>query len=136
MKEGFSNRNQMGERNLPTADIFATCPTEGKVLEYYAGVFKRVYVLLHPFIKPKSIGREQFKPGSYPTRSSIVKDCAAVSWQQIAAIAGLPSIAAVDIGLRSRILGLKAHLANQEYADSISSLAKSDSILPPPEGEF
>jgi hypothetical protein len=126
----------MGERILPTADVFATCPTEGKVLDYYAGVFERVYVLLHPFIKPKSIGSEQFKPGSYPTRSSIVKNCVAVSWLEVAAIAGFPSMAAVDIGLRSSILGLRAELANQEYADKIASLAESDGILPPPEGGF
>ena len=81
----------MAERVFPTPDAFATCPNDGKVLEYYAGVFEAVYVLLHPFMKPALIGKEQFKPGTYPTRSSIVKDCTAVPWQEVATKAGLPS---------------------------------------------
>ena len=102
----------MSERILPTSDAFATCPTEGRVLEYYAGTFEAVYVLLHPFIKTVSIDKEQFKPSTYPSRTSIVRNCAPVSWAEVAKIAGLPSIAAVDIGLRTRILGLKPELSN------------------------
>ena len=105
-------------------------------MDYYAGVFESVYVLLHPFIKPVSIGREQFKPGTYPSRRSIVADCLQVSWEEIASKTGLPSIAAVDVGLRTMILGLRAERANQNYARKIISLAESDDILPPPEGCF
>ena len=126
----------MAERVFPTPDAFATCPNDGKVLEYYAGVFEAVYVLLHPFMKPTLIGKERFKPGTYPTRSSIVKDCTAVPWQEVATKAGLPSIAAVDVGLRSMILGLRGELSNGAYADRIESLAQSDGIVPPPEGCF
>jgi len=54
---------------LPTPDAFATCPTEGRILEYYAGTFESVFVLLHPFMKAVSIGIEQFKPTTYPARS-------------------------------------------------------------------
>lgn len=124
------------ERILPLPDAFATCPTEGNVLQYYEGVFGAAYVLLHPFIKPVSIGKELFKPGTYPTRSTIVKNCTAVSWEEVRARAGLPSIAAVDIGLRSSILGLKAGLSNQEYAGRIEALVGSDNILPPSDGCF
>jgi len=109
---------------------------EGKILEYYAGAFEAVYALLHPFIKPVSVGKEQFEPGTYPTRSSIVKNCVAVSWEEVATKAGLPSIAAVDIGLRTMIRGLRAEFSNQEYSDKIELLAESDDILPPPEGSF
>jgi hypothetical protein len=52
----------MAERILPTPDAFATCPTDGKILEYYADTFESVFVVLHPFIKTVSIGIEQFKP--------------------------------------------------------------------------
>jgi len=124
------------ERILPVPDASATCPTEGKVLKYYEGVFEAAYVLLHPFIKPVSVGKEQFKPETYPTRSSIAKKCEAVSWQEVAARAGLPSIAAVDIGLRSMILGLSEELSNQKYAGKIESLVESDNILPPLDGCF
>jgi hypothetical protein len=47
--------------------------------------------------------------------------------------ADLPSTSAVDIGLRTRILGLKEEFRNQEYAAKIDSLIDSDDILPPPE---
>lgn len=124
------------ERILPVPDAFATCPTEGKVLKYYESAFESAYVLLHPFIKPVSIGKEEFKPGTYPTRSSVVKNCEAVSWKKAAELAGLPSIASVDIGLRSMILGLRKELSNQEYAGKIESLVESHNILPPLDGCF
>ncbi len=124
------------ERILPAPDAFATCPAEGKVLEYYEGIFEAGYLLLHPFIKPVSREKEQFKPGARSTRASIAKNGVAVSWQEAAARAGLPSIAAVDIGLRSMILGLEKELSNQEYTSKIESLVESDGVLPPPEGCF
>src|SRR5260370_21095171 len=81
----------MAERILPTPDAFATCPTEGKLLEYYAGTFEAVYILLHPFIKSvktTSIGNEQFNPTIYPDRSTIVENCAPVSWPEVASKTG------------------------------------------------
>jgi hypothetical protein len=124
------------ERILPAPDTFAVGPTDGKILEFYAGVFEAAYVLLHPFIRAVLIEKEKFKPSTYPTRSSIVKNCEPFSWQDVAAKAGLPSIAAVDIGLRSMILGLRKDLSNQEYAGKVESLVELDGILPPAEGCF
>lgn len=126
----------MAERILPPPDAFATCPTEGKILEYYAGAFEAVFVLLHPFIKIVSIAKEEFVPATYPGRSKIVSHCVPVSWAEVAAKAGLPSIGAVDIGLRTMIRGLKAEYSNQEYAGKIESLDESHHILAPPEGCF
>ena len=126
----------MAERILPRPDAFATCPYEGKILEYYAGTFEAVYVALHPFIKTVSIGADQFNPATYPDGSTLVRSCAPVPWAEIAVEAELPSIAAVDIGLRTMILGLKEELANKEYAGRIESLAESYQILNPPEGRF
>jgi hypothetical protein len=48
----------------------------------------------------------------------------------------LPSIAAVDIGLRTQILGLLKELENQSYAAAISALAETQDNLPPNEGGF
>jgi hypothetical protein len=126
----------MSERVLPTPDAFATCPNDGKILEYYAGVFEAVFVLLHPFIKAVSIEKDQFVWSTYPGRAKIVSHCVPVSWAEVASKAELPSIAAVDIGLRTGILGLKVEYSKQEYADKIESLAESDQILAPPEGCF
>jgi hypothetical protein len=33
----------MAERILPSPDAYATCPNEGKILEYYSGTFEAVY---------------------------------------------------------------------------------------------
>ena len=126
----------MAERTLPPPDVFASCPLDGKVLEYYAGTFEAVYILLHPFVRPVSIEKEKFRPGTYPNRTTILRNCAPVSWAEVAERAELPSLAAVDIGLRAMILGLKAELSNREYADKVESLYDSDGILPPPEGLF
>lgn len=124
------------ERVLRILDAFATCPHDGKVLKYYKSVFEAAYVLLHPFIKPVSVGKEQFRPETYPTRSNIIKNCNAVPWGDVVTKAGLPSMKAVDIGLRSMILGLRKDLCNEDYADRIRCLSDSDDILPPSEGCF
>jgi hypothetical protein len=126
----------MAERILPAPDAFATCPADGKILEYYAGTFEAVFVQLHPFIKTVSIDLEQFVPATYPDRATIVQTCAPVSWAEVASLTGLQSIAAVDIGLRTMILGLKAEFSKQEYADRIESLTASQQIIPPSEGFF
>jgi len=126
----------MAERILPTPDAFATCPLDGKILEYYDGTFEAVFVLLHPFIQAVSIGVEQFFPATYPSRAALVPNCSPVSWKEVASKAGLRSLAAVDIGLRTMIRGLKVELSNQDYADRIESLIDSHQILPPPEGCF
>jgi hypothetical protein len=126
----------MAERVLPAPDVFATCPLDGKILEYYAGPFEAVYISLHPFIKTVSIEKEEFKPCTYPSRSTIVKNCAPVSWAEVAYRAGLPSLGAVDIGLRTLILGLREEFSNREYAGKIEALFDAEGILPPPEGFF
>ncbi len=126
----------MAERVLPSPDVFATCPNDGKILEYYADVFEAVFVLLHPFVQAVSIEKEQFCSTTYPERAKIVSHCVPVSWAEVASKTGVPSIAAVDIGLRTGILGLKAEYSSQEYANKIKSLTESDQILPPPEGYF
>lgn len=51
------------------------------------------------------------------------------------ALAGLPSLAAVDVGLRTMIRGLKTQYQNQDFAKRISSLAHQAGIIEPPEGE-
>jgi hypothetical protein len=126
----------MTKRILPSPDIFASCPQDGKILEYYAGTFEAVYVSLHPFIKPISIDKAEFKPDTYPSRANIVRNCSPVSWSEVAQLAGLPSLAAVDVGLRTGIRGLKDEFQNQGYAAAIDLLCDTAGILPPPEGVF
>jgi hypothetical protein len=126
----------MADRILPAPDLYASCPYEGGVLEYYEGTFEAVYILLHPFIRAVSIETSLFMPETYPGPASLLKNCKPVSWAEVAKRAALPSIAAVDIGLRTINHGLKDELLNQDYADRIESLEASDHILPPSEGFF
>jgi len=127
----------MAERILPQPDVFATAPPEDtSILEHYAGTFEAVYILLHPFIDASEVGTEQFKPGTYPNRQFIAKNCRAVSWAEIIERTGLSAIAAVDVGLRTSIHGLKDECSNREYAAKIESLVESSKILSPDEGCF
>jgi len=126
----------MTTRILPPPDLFASCPSDGNVLQYYSGTFEAVYISLNPFIKPTAINKEDFKPGTYPSRVSIVTNCEPVSWSAVASLAGLPSLAAVDIGLRTGIGGLRRDLENQSYASAIDALSDTQSILTPSEELF
>jgi hypothetical protein len=126
----------MTTRILPPPDVFASCPLDGKVLDFYAGTFEAVYVSLNPFIQPISLDKAEFRPGFYPVRSSIVTNCKPISWSEAAQLAQLPSLAAVDIGLRTGIGGLKAELRNDNYAAAIDALRDTKGILPPLEGVF
>ena len=126
----------MAERVLPPPDIFATCPQDGNILEYYGGTFEAVYVSLHPFIKAMSKEKEKFTPDTYPNRTSIVKNFRPVYWSEVAQRTNLPSFAAVDIGLRTMIGGLKKEFENLVYADKLEALWETEGILPPSEGCF
>ena len=126
----------MAERILPPPDLFATCPQGGNIFQYYAGTFEAIYVALHPFIQAISVDKETFKPETYPSRTNIVKNCKPVPWSEVAHRTGLPSLAAVDIGLRTIIRGLKKEFENLDYASKIEGLCEAESILPPPEGYF
>lgn len=115
-------------------DIYATCPSDGKVLDYYAGTFEAVYVLLNPFIRPITISIDAFKPEFYPERSTIVATCKAVPWSEVEDLAGLPSLSAIDIGLRTQIGGLKEKYAVKEYADRLGNMTASLGVVPPCDG--
>jgi Protein of unknown function (DUF2711) len=83
-----------------------------------------------------SIDPDEFCPATYPSRSTIIEKCAPVSWAEVMLKTELPSLAAVDVGLRTTIRGLKEEFSNQKYADKIEALAESDRIIQPDEGRF
>jgi hypothetical protein len=126
----------MTTRVLPPPNIFASCPLEGNILRHYAGAFEAVYISLNPFIKPISIDKSEFKSGTYPSRASILVNCEPVSWSKVLQLAKLPSIEAIDIGLRTQIGGLRNDLKNQDYASALEMLVETQNILPPTEGTF
>ena len=126
----------MTTRILPSPDVFASCPLDGKVLQYYSGTFEAVYISLNPFIRPTAIDKAEFKPGTYPSRASIVTNCEPVSWSEVVRLTGLPSLSAVDIGLRTGIGGLRKELENESYASAIHALSEMQNIVTPSEGLF
>lgn len=128
--------SDMTTRVLPPPDIFASCPLDGRILEFYRNTFEAVYVSLNPFILPITLDKDEFKPGTYPSRASIAAKCRPVSWTEVMRLTGLSSLAAVDIALRTRSGGLKQELRNEAYAAALDTLIETHSILPPPEGSF
>ena len=126
----------MTNRIFPAPDKSATCPLDGKVLEYYAPHFESVFVMLHPFIRPVSISKDLFNPGSYPDRATITNGCEPVRWVEVVEFANLPSLDAIDVGLRTQIGALRAPYANEEFSDAINLLYDVHDIVPPDEGRF
>lgn len=125
----------MSERILLASDIYASCPQEGVVLDYYAGVFDAVYVCFNPFIKLTQISTERFCPDMYPSQAELVNLCAPVPWVEVMKLAELPSIAAVDLALRTQIHGIHSERIWETYAHQLEALYDSGAVMPPIEGE-
>lgn len=125
----------MSTRVMPDPDRYATCPDGGEVLAYYTGIFDSVYVSLSPFIRPVSISVDVFCPETYPSRRKVVEGCEAVTWREIMSLTNLPSLSAVDVGLRTMIGGLTEEYKNEVFSSVLSSLCDKEGVLPPPEGE-
>ena len=132
----FDCKSDMETRVLPEPDRFATCPDDGKILEYYRGVFEAVFVSLHPFIKPFPASRTLFESPTLPDRATVAAHCEAVPWSAIMQLTGLPSLSAVDIGLRTGIHALNKGFAREDYARTLQGLEKSEGIICPAEGYF
>jgi hypothetical protein len=126
----------MTERVLPTPEKFASCPYEGKILEFYEGQFESVFSLLHPFFKPISIDSELFYPETWPSKNEIIEGCEIIKWQEVLQLTRLETISEIDIGLKTSILALKESKCNHEYADILKKLTKDEDIIHPPEGDL
>jgi len=124
------------DRTLPAPDLFAACPDAGNIFEFYNGQFESVYVLLHPFIRAVSIDKDLFYPDTYPSKLAILEHCAPLTWREVASLTDLPDINAVDIGLRTGILGLNPEYSNPAYAESIKKLEETTNIVRPNEGDI
>lgn len=126
----------MTDRVLPTPEKFASCPSDEKILPFYQGQFEAVYVMLHPFIKPTKFNGDRFYADKKPTKQEVIDGCSAISWQEILRLTKLSNLAAIDIGLRTSIGGIKKALSNRVAADKLNSLTKELDIIHPEEGEL
>ncbi len=126
----------MTRRILPPSDKYASCPYDEKVLSYYEGQFEAVYVVLSPFIRPRSISLDRFNPESWPSKQDLVAGSEPVTWKQILSMVSLKSIAEIDIGLRSSISGLNKKYANEDFAECLHLIAESEQLILPSEGDI
>ena len=124
----------MKERVLPEPDKYASWPNEGKILEYYRGQFESVYIVLHPFLLPKSIDMERFCPDNWPSKHEIIEGCEAVSWAKVLELTNLNKLSEIDIGLRTSDGGLHEHLENKAFAEILYKLTDEKNIIHAQEG--
>jgi hypothetical protein len=131
-----NDKEKEREQTQPSPTLRAMCPTDGKILAFYEGLFEAVYILLHPFIKADSIDPNRFYPESYPTKAEILANCSPVSWSEVIRLTELQNINEVDIGLRTAILGLKDEFTKPGFADAINKLEETSNIIRPSEGDI
>jgi hypothetical protein len=96
------------DRVLPKPERFASCPDDGRILEYYHQQFESVYVLLHPFLKPLTIAMERFCSDDWPSDNEILEGVAPVTWNEVISQSQFENIRQIDIALRTSIFGLKS----------------------------
>ncbi|MDM0039671.1 DUF2711 family protein [Variovorax sp. J22G21] len=127
----------MNKRVSPDPDRYAVCPMDGPVLAFYEGEFEAAYVLLNPFLRPKSTTFEV--TASALDGMSVDELCRAfeaVRWSEVRDLCGFPSIASIDVALRTMIGGLGKEHADKELADVLANSLKRHGLLPPVEGMF
>ncbi len=123
----------MNQRVLPDPDRFAVCPPNGAILPFYEGVFEAAYVLLNPFLRPRSPSVEILADAS---AEEVCSTCDPVRWSEVQRLSGLPSLAAIDVALRTCIGGLKREMSDEALADGLNDCLSRHNLLPPVEGRF
>lgn len=124
-----------GNRVLPDPHRYAVCAYEDVAIkEFYNGVFNEVFILFHPFIRPVSIDSELFYPETYPDKFQIINNCVIVTWKEFLSLSGMNSYEELDIGLRTRILGLNKKYENKKLEEIINYVSKKNKLIPPSEG--
>ena len=125
------------DRVLPSPDIYASCPYDGKILSYYREQFEAVYIVLHPFLRPKSV---QIK---YPKTEEewfddrqILQWFDPVSWTEFLHLSGIDSWQNLDGALRSYIFGILDVKRFQSHTDALICSLEKEKLLPPNEGEI
>ena len=126
----------MDKKVAPPAEKFASCPYDGKILEYYEGYFESVYVLLHPFLRSSKINLKERAYKTWPRKHEIISKCEAVTWSEVMNLSGLNTISEIDIGLRTSIQGLTEEFSNKDYSARIESLLESNGISQDSEGDL
>jgi hypothetical protein len=122
------------KRVLPAPDLFASCPNDDLILEYYKGQFDSVFIAFHQFYKPNNIPIKRFESDDFPTNSEIRRDCAAFSWKDVLSRLLINTPSEMDVGLRTYIGGLKKQFENKNNSEEIRQFEVNTGIKAPDEG--
>lgn len=124
-------------KNLPEPDRFAISPPDGgPLLPFYRDVFEAVFVLLHPFLRPKGIMRERLLEDPEVGRNQIRRACEPVPWAEVQQLGNFSSLAEIDIALRTQIGGLRQEFASPDLASRLQSCLHVLGLVQPTEGRF
>ena len=76
----------MKENNVLTPEIYASYPYDGKILEYYQGVFESVYIILHPFYRGITLNLDQENDEFWFDNDQLRNGCKIVLWKDVIAL--------------------------------------------------
>jgi hypothetical protein len=124
------------DRVLPKPERFASCPDDGRILEYYHQQFESVYVLLHPSLKPLTIALERFCSDDRPGDNEILEGVTPVTWSEIISQSQFENIQQIDIALRASISGIKSELMRQDLSEILDKYNEENRTLSPEEGDL
>ena len=127
----------MTQRILPESHHYAVCSeADIPIKNFYAGYYPEIFICLHPFLKPVGISSGLFNPDSWPNKAKIRENCQSLSWTDFSNLAEIDSIHTLDVGLRTRILGLAEQSQNLEAAGKIDKGLELNNLISPQEGAF
>ncbi len=113
-----------------------TCPDEGdKILSYYRGYYENVFIIFHPFIKPKN-GYEFDFENVYPDKATVNQHFVKVLWSDIVKECNFEGFDKLDIALRNWIGGLVAKYQNPIDVHKLKNFCENFNIIEPSEGSF
>ena len=125
------------DRVLPSPDIYASCPDDGKILSYYSEQFEVVYIVLHPFLRPKSDRIEYLKTKEdWFSDSQILQWFDPVGWTEFLHLSGIDNWQNLDGALRNYIFGISDRERFQSYTDALIYTLERENLFPPYEGEI
>lgn len=113
-------------------DPHMSSPHDGKILDYYSGVFDTVFIALPPFFHPND--PSIFELDEYPNKQQILETCNPLPWSEIISISNFKSLSEIDVALRSYIHSLKAVSHNAHLVDRLEKILTENNLHPPDEG--
>ena len=126
----------MSERLLPEPHRYASCPFDGNILEYYSGYFEAVYLLLHPFIKPRITPCER-EPYEWENKTEFIDTYLEIPWNKILKETGLTSFSEIDLALQTMIGAIRKQPENFKFVNTLDQLSMNDPDLRfPSEGDL